>query len=146
MDINDILQHLPHRYPFLLIDRVTEFNPGESLTGYKNVTYNEPFFQGHFPERPIMPGVMILEAMAQTTGLLAFKTVERGARRESLYFLVGMDNVRFKKPVEPGDRLVLTARVVRTKRGIWVFDCKASVDGSTVAAAQIMCTEQDLKR
>lgn len=104
MDINDILQHLPHRYPFLLIDRVTEFNAGESLVGYKNVTYNEPFFQGHFPERPIMPGVLILEAMAQATGLLAFKTVERGARRESLYFLVGMDKARFKRPVEPGDR------------------------------------------
>jgi len=146
MDINDILQHLPHRYPFLLIDRVTEFNAGESLTGYKNVTYNEPFFQGHFPERPIMPGVLILEAMAQATGLLAFKTVERGARRESLYFLVGMDNARFKKPVEPGDRLVLSARLIRARRGIWVFDCEASVDGGIVATAQIMCTEQDIDR
>jgi 3-hydroxyacyl-[acyl-carrier-protein] dehydratase len=145
MDINNILQHLPHRYPFLLIDRITEFNAGESLVGYKNVTYNEPFFQGHFPERPIMPGVLILEAMAQATGLLAFKTVERGARRESLYFLVGMDNVRFKKPVEPGDQLVLNARLVRSRRGIWVFDCNASVAGSTVATAQIMCTEQDIK-
>jgi 3-hydroxyacyl-[acyl-carrier-protein] dehydratase len=146
MDIKDILQHLPHRYPFLLIDRVTEFNPGESLVGYKNVTYNEPFFQGHFPERPIMPGVLILEAMAQATGLLAFKTVERGARRESLYFLVGLDNARFKKPVEPGDQLMLYARLVRSKRGIWVFDCEAKVDGATVATAQIMCTEQDIDR
>jgi 3-hydroxyacyl-[acyl-carrier-protein] dehydratase len=146
MDINDILQHLPHRYPFLLIDRVTEFNAGESLVGYKNVTYNEPFFQGHFPERPIMPGVLILEAMAQATGLLAFKTVERGARRESLYFLVGMDNVRFKRPVEPGDQLVLSAKLLRSRRGIWVFDCQASVDGNTVASAQIMCTEQDIDR
>lgn len=146
MDINDILQHLPHRYPFLLIDRVTEFNPGESLVGYKNVSYNEPFFQGHFPERPIMPGVLILEAMAQATGLLAFKTVERGARRESLYFLVGMDNARFKKPVEPGDRLMLYARLVRSKRGIWVFDCEAKVDGAIAATAQIMCTEQDIHR
>ncbi len=146
MDINDILQHLPHRYPFLLIDRVTEFNAGESLVGYKNVTYNEPFFQGHFPERPIMPGVLILEAMAQATGLLAFKTVERGARRESLYFLVGMDNVRFKRPVEPGDQLVLSAKLLRSRRGIWVFDCEASVDGNTVASAQIMCTEQDIDR
>ncbi len=146
MDINDILQHLPHRYPFLLIDRVTEFNAGESLVGYKNVSYNEPFFQGHFPERPIMPGVLILEAMAQATGLLAFKTVERGARRESLYFLVGMDKVRFKKPVGPGDQLVLYAKLLRSKRGIWVFDCEASVDGNTVATAQIMCTEQDIER
>jgi 3-hydroxyacyl-[acyl-carrier-protein] dehydratase len=146
MDINNILQHLPHRYPFLLIDRVTEFNPGDSLVGYKNVTYNEPFFQGHFPERPIMPGVLILEAMAQATGLLAFKTVERGARRESLYFLVGMDNARFKRPVEPGDRLVLKAKLLRSKRGIWVFDCEATVDGSIAATAQIMCTEQDIDK
>jgi len=142
MDINKILQHLPHRYPFLLIDRVTEFNPGESLTGYKNVTYNEPFFQGHFPERPIMPGVLVLEAMAQATGLLAFKTVERGARRDSLYFLVGMDKVRFKQPVVPGDQLILQANLLRSKRGIWVFDCEARVEGKVVATAQIMCTEQ----
>ncbi len=145
MDINHILQHLPHRYPFLLIDRVTEFNPGQSLVGYKNVTYNEPFFQGHFPERPIMPGVLILEAMAQATGLLAFKTVEYGARRESLYFLVGLDNARFKRPVEPGDRLVLRADLLRSKRGIWVFDCSATVDGQTAATAQIMCTEQSIE-
>jgi len=144
MDIQDILQHLPHRYPFLLIDRVTEFTAGESLTGYKNVTYNEPFFQGHFPERPVMPGVMILEAMAQATGLLAFRTVERGAKRESLYFLVGIDKARFKKPVEPGDKLILRADLKRAKRGIWVFSCEASVDGKRVASAEIMCTEQDI--
>ncbi len=145
MDINDILQHLPHRYPFLLIDRVTEFKAGESLVGYKNVTYNEPFFQGHFPQRPIMPGVLILEAMAQATGLLAFKTVERGARRESLYYLVGMDKARFKRPVGPGDQLILRARLLRCRRGIWVFDCDASVDGNVVASAEIMCTEQDIE-
>ena len=138
MDINDILQHLPHRYPFLLIDRVTEFRAGESLVGYKNVTYNEPFFQGHFPDRPVMPGVLLLEAMAQATGLLAFKTVERGARRESLYFLVGIDKARFKQPVEPGDQVILRADLLRSKRGIWVFDCKASVDGNMVASAEIM--------
>ena len=145
MDINHILQHLPHRYPFLLIDRVTEFNAGESLVGYKNVTYNEPFFQGHFPERPIMPGVLILEAMAQATGLLAFKTVERGAKRDSLYFLVGMDKARFKRPVEPGDQLVLRADLLRERRGIWVFDCSAKVEGQVAATAQIMCTEQDIE-
>ncbi|NNJ95004.1 MAG: 3-hydroxyacyl-ACP dehydratase FabZ [Halobacteria archaeon] len=145
MDINDILQHLPHRYPFLLIDRVTEFNAGQSLVGYKNVTYNEPFFQGHFPERPIMPGVLILEAMAQATGLLAFKTVERGAKRDSLYFLVGMDKARFKRPVEPGDQLILRAELLRERRGIWIFDCEASVDGRQAASAQIMCTEQDIR-
>ncbi len=144
MDINQILDHLPHRYPFLLIDRVTEFKPGESLVGIKNVTYNEPFFQGHFPQRPVMPGVLILEAMAQATGLLAFRTMERTAERQSLYFLVGMDKARFKRPVEPGDQLILRARLLRTKRGIWVFDCDASVDGKIVATAEIMCTERDI--
>ena len=145
MDIQQILQHLPHRYPFLLIDRVTEFKKGESLVGYKNVTYNEPFFLGHFHERPVMPGVLILEAMAQATGLLAFRTVERGAKRESLYFLVGIDKARFKKPVEPGDQLILRADLLRSKRGIWVFKCSASVDDKLVATAEIMCTEQDIK-
>jgi len=145
MDINKILQHLPHRYPFLLIDRVVEFSQGESLVGYKNVTYNEPFFQGHFPERPVMPGVLILEAMAQATGLLAFETVERGARRDSLYFLVGMDKARFKRPVEPGDQLYLRANLLRSKRGIWFFDCDARVDDVIVASAEIMCTEQGIE-
>jgi 3-hydroxyacyl-[acyl-carrier-protein] dehydratase len=144
MDINDILRHLPHRYPFLLIDRVLEFNKGESLTGIKNVTYNEPFFQGHFPQRPVMPGVLILEAMAQATGLLAFRTLENTADRDSLYFLVGMDRVRFKRPVEPGDQLLLSARLLKTKRGIWMFDCDARVDGAIAASAEIMCTERDI--
>jgi len=144
MNIQQILQHLPHRYPFLLIDRVTEFKAGESLVGYKNVTYNEPFFVGHFQERPVMPGVLILEAMAQATGLLAFRTVERGARRDSLYFLVGIDKARFKRPVEPGDQLILKANLVRARRGIWVFACESSVDGHVVASAEIMCTEQDI--
>jgi 3-hydroxyacyl-[acyl-carrier-protein] dehydratase len=144
MDINDILRHLPHRYPFLLIDRVIEFNKGESLTGIKNVTYNEPFFQGHFPQRPVMPGVLILEAMAQATGLLAFRTLENTADRNTLYFLVGMDRVRFKRPVEPGDQLLLSARLLKTKRGIWMFDCDARVDGAIAASAEIMCTERDI--
>ena len=144
MDIKQILQHLPHRYPFLMIDRVTEFKAGESLVGYKNVTYNEPFFVGHFQERPVMPGVLILEAMAQATGLLAFRTVERGAKRDSLYFLVGIDKARFKRPVEPGDQLILKANLLRARRGIWVFACESSVDGQVVATAEIMCTEQDI--
>ena len=144
MDIKQILQHLPHRYPFLMIDRVTEFKAGESLVGYKNVTYNEPFFVGHFQERPVMPGVLILEAMAQATGLLAFRTVERGAKRDSLYFLVGIDKARFKRPVEPGDQLILKANLLRARRGIWVFACESSVDGQIVATAEIMCTEQDI--
>jgi 3-hydroxyacyl-[acyl-carrier-protein] dehydratase len=112
--------------------------------GYKNVTYNEPFFVGHFQERPVMPGVLILEAMAQATGLLAFRTVERGAKRDSLYFLVGIDKARFKRPVEPGDQLILKANLVRARRGIWVFACESSVDGQVVATAEIMCTEQDI--
>ena len=144
MDINDILRHLPHRYPFLLIDRVLEFNKGASLIGIKNVTYNEPFFQGHFPQRPVMPGVLILEAMAQATGLLAFRTLENTADRNTLYFLVGMDKVRFKRPVEPGDQLLLSARLLKTKRGIWMFDCYARVNGAIAASAEIMCTERDI--
>lgn len=144
MDINDILDHLPHRYPFLLIDRVTEYREGESLTGIKNVTYNEPFFQGHFPQRPVMPGVLILEAMAQATGLLAFRTLGNTADRETLYFLVGMNKVRFKQPVEPGDQLVITANLIREKRGIWMFDCSARVDDKLVSSAEIMCTERDI--
>lgn len=144
MDINDILKHLPHRYPFLLIDRVTEFRQGESLTGIKNVTYNEPFFQGHFPQRPVMPGVLILEAMAQATGLLAFRTLGNTAERETLYFLVGMNKVRFKQPVEPGDQLVITVNLIRKKRGIWIFDCSAKVDDKLVSCAEIMCTERDI--
>ncbi len=144
MDINEILKHLPHRYPFLMIDRVTEFRRGESLTAIKNVTFNEPYFQGHFPQRPVMPGVLILEAMAQATGLLAFRTLDDKPRRETLYYLVGMDKVRFKQPVEPGDQLILQANLIREKRRIWMFDCSASVDGKLVAAAHIMCTERDI--
>ena len=144
MEINQRLNHLPHRYPFLLIDRVTEFNKGESLTGYKYVTIHEPVIQGHFPQRPVRPGVLIFEAMAHATGLLAFRRLELTAERETLYFLVGMDKVRFKRPVEPGDQLVLQARLLRTRRGIWVFDCDARVDGKVVASAEIMCTERDI--
>ena len=145
MDIHDILRHLPHRYPFLLIDRVTHFEAGKSLVGYKNVTYNEPFFLGHFPQRPVMPGVLILEALAQATGLLAFRSLERGAERDTLYYLVGIDQARFKKPVEPGDQLVLQVDLLRTKRGIWVFDTQAKVDGKVVASAEIMCTEREIE-
>ncbi len=144
MDINGILAHLPHRYPFLLVDRVIEFEKGRSLKAYKNVTYNEPFFQGHFPQKPVMPGVLILEALAQATGLLAFQSEERQADRDSLYYFVGVDSARFKQPVEPGDQLWLDVTVKRTKRGIWVFDTEASVDEKTVATAVIMCTERKL--
>jgi 3-hydroxyacyl-[acyl-carrier-protein] dehydratase len=145
MDINEILNLLPHRYPFLLIDRVTEFEEGKSLVGYKNVSFNEPFFQGHFPQKPVMPGVLILEALAQATGLLAFRTVNRGAERDSLYYFVGIDKARFKRPVEPGDQLQLSVELIKTKRGIWVFDTVASVDGKVAATAVIMCTERKIE-
>ncbi len=144
LDIHEILQHLPHRYPFLLIDRVTECNPGESLTGYKNVTFNEPFFTGHFPSRPVMPGVLILEALAQATGILAFRTVDKIPDENSLYYFVGIDNARFKQPVEPGDQLVLHVDFVKEKRGIWKFNGKASVDGKVVCSAELMCAEREM--
>jgi len=144
MDINEIKNLLPHRYPFLLVDRVLEFNAGESLVGIKNVSVNEPFFQGHFPEKPVMPGVLILEALAQATGLLAFSTENQGAQRETLYYLVGIDNARFKQPVVPGDQLRLEVTVTKQKRGIWVFDTRATVDGKVAATAVIMCTERKI--
>src|SRR5210317_636898 len=134
MDIQQILQHLPHRYPFLMIDRVTEFKAGESLVGYKNVTYNEPFFTGHFPQRPVMPGVLILEALAQATGILAFRTLERTPDDNSLYYFVGVDKARFKQPVEPGDQLQLEVEFVKQMRGIWKFNGKALVDGNVVCS------------
>lgn len=144
MDINEVKNLLPHRYPFLLVDRVLEFNPGESLVGIKNVSVNEPYFQGHFPEKPVMPGVLIIEALAQATGLLAFSTGNKGAERETLYYLVGIDNARFKQPVIPGDQLRLEVTVTKQKRGIWVFDTKATVDGKVAATAVIMCTERKI--
>lgn len=144
MDIHGILEHLPHRYPFLLIDRVTEIVPGKSLTGYKNVTYNEPYFSGHFPQRPVMPGVLILEALAQATGILAFVTSNSKPSNTSLYYLVGIDKARFKQPVEPGDQLILSVEVKKTVRGVWKFDGEATVDGKVVASAELMCAERDV--
>ncbi len=144
MDITSIKNLLPHRYPFLLVDRVLAFEPGVSLQAIKNVTFNEPFFQGHFPDKPVMPGVLILEALAQATGLLAFNTERRGATRDTLYYLVGIDNARFKQPVVPGDQLHLSVTVTKQKRGIWVFDTHASVGEVTAASAVIMCTERKI--
>jgi len=144
MDINEIRNTLPHSYPFLLVDRVLEFNAGKSLVAIKNVTVNEPFFQGHFPEKPVMPGVLILEALAQATGLLAFRSEGRDAARDSLYYFVGIDKARFKRPVEPGDQLRLSVELVKVKRGIWVFNTEASVDGKVAATAIIMCTERKI--
>lgn len=146
LDIYDILEHLPHRYPFLLIDRVTECVVGERLTGYKNVSYNEPYFTGHFPNRAVMPGVLILEALAQATGILAFRTIGKVPDKDSLYYFVGVDNARFKQPVEPGDQLFLEVEIVKTKRGIWKFNGVAKVDGNIVCSAELMCAEREIER
>ena len=145
LDIFEILQHLPHRYPFLLIDRVTECIPGETLIGYKNVTYNEPYFTGHFPQRPVMPGVLILEALAQATGILAFRTLGRVPDENSLYYFVGVDKARFKQPVVPGDQLELSVKFIKEKRGIWKFEGVASVDGKVVCSADLMCAEREIE-
>jgi 3-hydroxyacyl-[acyl-carrier-protein] dehydratase len=139
LDIQKIKEYLPHRYPFLLVDRVLEVEPGQRLLALKNVTYNEPFFTGHFPELPIMPGVLIIEALAQATGLLASETAPEVLGKGMTYYLVGLDKVRFKRPVVPGDRLMLEATYLRHKRNIWAFACKAEVDGEFVASAEIMC-------
>ncbi len=145
LDIYDILKHLPHRYPFLLIDRVLDYEPGKSLVAIKNVTHNEPHFPGHFPNRPIMPGVLILEALAQATGILAFKTVDRIPDENSLYYFVGIDNARFKQPVEPGDQLRLEVEFVKQLRGIWKFKGQALVDGKVVCSADLMCAEREVE-
>ena len=142
LDIYEILEHLPHRYPFLLIDQVTQCKLGESLTGVKNVTFNEPYFIGHFPNKPVMPGVLILEALAQATGILAFRTSNSRPTDESLYYLVGIDEARFKHPVKPGDQLILKVDVIKSKRGVWKFNGEASVDGVVVATAALMCAER----
>ena len=144
MDINDVLEHLPHRYPFLLIDRVTDYKEDEYLNGFKNVSFNEPYFTGHFPHRPVMPGVLILEALAQATGILAYKSTGKTPSDESLYYLVGIDKARFKQPVVPGDQLQLEVKVIKTMRGVWKFDGKALVDGKVVCEAELMCAERDV--
>ncbi len=145
MDVYEVLKHLPHRYPFLLVDRVVDYREGEYLTGLKNVSYNEPYFTGHFPHRPVMPGVLILEALAQATGILAYKSTGKTPSDESLYYFVGIDKARFKQPVEPGDQLQLEVKVVKTMRGVWKFDGKALVDGKVVCEAVLMCAERDVE-
>ncbi|MHB8473416.1 MAG: 3-hydroxyacyl-ACP dehydratase FabZ [Gammaproteobacteria bacterium] len=145
MNIHEVMKRLPHRYPFLLIDRVLECVPGKSVRALKNVTINEPFFVGHFPQRPVMPGVLILEALAQTTGILAMASTDQERRDNSLYYFVGIDKARFKRPVEPGDQLILEAALTRSKRGIWMFATEAKVDGTVVACADLMCTARDFE-
>ena len=144
MDIHSILKHLPHRYPFLLIDRVLDYKEGEYLTAYKNVTYNENYFTGHFPIRPVMPGVLILEALAQATGILAFITNDTLPSDHSLYYFVGIDKARFKQPVEPGDQLMLEVKLDKKKGPIWKFKAQAKVDGKIVASAELMCAEKEI--
>ena len=138
MDILNILKQLPHRYPFLLVDRVLECRPGESIRALKNVTYNEPFFVGHFPARPVMPGVMIIEALAQTAGILAFVTTDTVPNKESRFYFVGIDKARFRKPVVPGDQLLLSAQLERSFKGIWRFSTVARVGEDEVAHAEMM--------
>jgi len=141
-EIDKIMEFLPHRYPFLMVDRVIETREGETLTALKNVSINEPFFQGHFPDQPIMPGVLILEALAQATGLLAFssKVVDH---EKKLYMLVGIDKARFRGQVVPGDQLILNVKLKRNMRGIGIYECTALVDGSVVVEAEMMCSAQD---
>ncbi len=142
MDVKEIREYLPHRYPFLLVDRVTQINLGESIVAYKNVTVNEPYFNGHFPDHPVMPGVLVIEAMAQAAGILGFKTMNKTPQDGSIYYFVGSDKLRFKRPVVPGDRLQLEASIVSEKRGIWKFECRATVDDQLVASATILCADR----
>lgn len=144
LHIEGIMKRLPQRYPFLMIDRVVECIPGQTLTAIKNVSINEPFFQGHFPRIPVMPGVLIMEALAQATGILAFYSAE--AVPENINFLlVGIDKARFKRQVVPGDQLVLNVGYLRKKRGVWVFSAKAYVDNALVASAEVMCAESEME-
>ena len=138
LDINAILRQLPHRYPFLLVDRVTECRKGESIVALKNVTYNEPYFPGHFPHRPVMPGVIIIEALAQTAGILAFVTAGVVPDEHTRFFFVGIDKARFRRPVEPGDQLILKASLQRQMRGIWKFETSAWVGEHEAASAELM--------
>ncbi len=142
MDVKEIKEYLPHRYPFLLVDRVDSLVLGESIVAYKNVSVNEPYFDGHFPDSPIMPGVLIIEALAQAAGILGFKSVGKKPADGSIYYLVGCDNTRFKRMVVPGDQLQLEAKIVSNRRGIWKFECKASVDGELATAANILCADR----
>jgi 3-hydroxyacyl-[acyl-carrier-protein] dehydratase len=142
MDIVEIRKYLPHRYPFLLVDRVVELNPGESIVAYKNLTVNEPFFDGHFPEQPVFPGVLLLEAMAQAAGILGFKTMNKTPADGSMYYFVGTDKLRFKRPCVPGDRVMLRASILSERRGIWKFEVSADVDGDKCASATILCADR----
>jgi len=145
VDINEILKYLPHRYPFLLIDRVLELELDKRILALKNVTYNEPFFTGHFPHLPVMPGVLVLEAMAQAAGVLSFATMGRRSDDDSVFYFAGIDNARFKRPVGPGDQLKLEVDILRKSRMLWKFKGTATVDGQMVAEAELMCALREIK-
>jgi 3-hydroxyacyl-[acyl-carrier-protein] dehydratase len=144
IEIKEIMNILPHAYPFLLVDRIIEVEPGKRIVGIKNVTYNEPFFPGHFPGHPIMPGVLIVEAMAQTAGVLVFSSLPQEQLKTPVYFL-GIDNVRFRKPVVPGDQLRLELEITKHRQSIWGFKGKALVDGNLVAEAELLAMLGDEK-
>tara|TARA_Y100001970_G_scaffold290274_1_gene423464 strand:- start:121355 stop:121801 length:447 start_codon:yes stop_codon:yes gene_type:complete len=142
IDIEEIQEFLPHRYPMLLVDRVVEIELGSYIKGIKNITTNEPHLMGHFPGKQVMPGVLILEAMAQLSGILGFKTMNKKPEDGSIYYFVGADNLRFKRPAIPGDQLILESKVLTDKKGIWKFDCKATVEGDFVSSATILCADR----
>jgi len=146
LDIHEILNHLPHRYPFVLIDRVTDLKLNQEITAIKNVTINEPFFPGHFPYHPVMPGVLIVEAMAQAAAVLSFKTMNVLPSEDSVYYFAGIDNVRFKKPVSPGDQLILNVKIDRVLKGIWKYKAQAKVDDQIVAEAEMMCILKNIQK
>jgi 3-hydroxyacyl-[acyl-carrier-protein] dehydratase len=145
MDIHEILEYLPHRYPILLVDRVLDVVPGERITALKNVSMNEPFFPGHYPHHPVMPGVLIVEAMAQTAAILSFKTMGGKPDDKSVYYFVGIDGARFKRPVSPGDQLIMEVSITANKRGMWKFAGQAKVDGQVACEAELICTVRKLE-
>jgi len=140
LGINEIKEYLPHRYPLLLVDRVLDYELGKTITAIKNVTVNEEFFNGHFPHKPVMPGVLMIEALAQTAAILSFKTMDVKPDENSVVYFVGIDNARFKRPVEPGDQLKMDVEILRVSRGIWKYKAVASVDGKVAVEAELMCT------
>ena len=140
LDIHQILEHLPHRFPMLLIDRVLECEAGKRIKALKNVTINEPFFPGHYPHSPVMPGVLVIEAMAQAAAILSFITLGVKPNNKSLYYFVGIDNARFKRPIVPGDQIMLDVSITRSMRGMWKYSGTASVEGGVAASADLMCT------
>jgi len=140
LGINEIKEYLPHRYPLLLVDRVLDYELGKTITAIKNVTVNEEFFNGHFPHKPVMPGVLMIEALAQTAAILSFKTMDVKPDENSVVYFVGIDNARFKRPVEPGDQLKMDIEILRVSRGIWKYKATASVDGKVAVEADLMCT------